>query len=235
MFWDNFLFGVFPYIALTIGIAGTIYRYNSNRYSWSSQSSQFLENKTLFYGSVPWHYGIVIILLMHILVAIFPGVLLAWNANTTRLYALELSGLALGFLALFGLLVLIYRRLTNSRIRAVTTSWDILVLIILIIQVLTGVGNAIFYKWGSNWYAAAAVPWIWSILTFRPDASMVATLPLNTKIHIFNALIFIGLIPFTRFVHFLAFIGPLKYISRSYQLVRWYNRNPKTEAIRQYK
>ncbi len=233
--WDNFLFAVFPYIALTIGIAGTIYRYNTNRYSWSSQSSQFLENKTLFYGSVPWHYGMVIILVMHILVIIFPGVLLAWNGSTFRLYLLELSGLALGFLTLFGLIVLIYRRLTNSRIRVVTTSWDIVVLVVLAIQVLTGVINAIFYRWGSSWYAATAVPWIWSILTFRPDPSMIATLPVNTKIHIFNAMLIIGLIPFTRFVHFLAFIGPLKYINRSYQLVRWYNRNPKTEAIRQYK
>ncbi len=235
MNWDNILFGQLPYVLITIGIFGTIYRFVSNRFSWSSQSSEFLENKTLFYGSVPWHYGIILILLAHIVVAFIPRVMLAWNASPGRLYAFELIGLILGFTALFGLLALIYRRLSNTRVRVVTSSWDVLVLIILIIQVVTGLGNAILYKWGSNWYAATAVPWIWSVITFRADASYIASLPLVTKIHVFNAMIFIAFIPFTRFVHFLAFWGPIKYLGRSYQLVRWYNRNERTEAIRQFK
>lgn len=233
--WDNILFGQLPYVLITIGIVGTLWRYTSNRFSWSSQSSQFLENKSLFYGSVPWHYGIIIILLMHILVIFVPGLLLKWNASPGRLYFFETVGLALGFLALIGLLTLIYRRLSNNRVRAVTSSWDVLVLIILIVQVLTGLGNAIFFKWGSNWYAGAAVPWIWSILTFSPKVQYVASLPLITKIHIFNALIFIAFIPFTRFVHFLAFWNPIKYLGRSYQLVRWYNRSARSEALRQLK
>lgn len=232
---DNILFGAVPYIAITIAIVGTIWRYNSNRFSWSSQSSQFLENKTLFYGSFPWHYGIIIILLAHIFAIFFPFAILGWNASPARLYAFELIGLALGFLALFGLLALIYRRLSNTRVRAVTSSWDVLVLIILIIQVVTGIGNALLYKWGSNWYAASAVPWIWSIVALSPKTAYIANLPLITKIHIFNAMVFIAFVPFTRFVHFLAFVGPLKYLFRSYQLVRWYNRNERTENIRQYK
>ena len=235
MNWDNVLFGQLPYVLITIGIFGTIYRYMSNRFSWSSQSSEFLENKTLFYGSVPWHYGIILILLAHIVVAFIPGAMLAWNSSPGRLYAFELAGLVLGFTALFGLLALIYRRLSNTRVRVVTSSWDVLVLIILVIQVVTGLGNAILYKWGSNWYAATAVPWIWSVITLRADPSYVANLPLVTKIHIFNAMIFIAFIPFTRFVHFLAFWGPIKYLGRSYQLVRWYGRNERTEAIRQFK
>jgi nitrate reductase gamma subunit len=235
MNWNNVLFGQLPYVLITIGILGTIYRFTSNRFSWSSQSSEFLENKTLFYGSVPWHYGIILILLAHIVVAFIPRVLLAWNSSPGRLYAFELVGLILGFSALFGLLALIYRRLSNNRVRAVTSSWDVLVLIILIIQVVTGLGNAILYKWGSNWYAATAVPWIWSVITLRADASYIANLPLVTKIHVFNAMIFIAFIPFTRFVHFLAFWGPLKYLGRSYQMVRWYSRAEKTENLRQFK
>jgi nitrate reductase gamma subunit len=235
MNWDNVLFGQLPYVLITIGIVGTIYRFMSNRFSWSSQSSEFLENKTLFYGSVPWHYGIILILLAHIVVAFIPRAMLAWNAAPGRLYAFELAGLILGFSALFGLLALIYRRLSNNRVRVVTSSWDVLVLIILIIQVVTGLGNAILYKWGSNWYAATAVPWIWSVITFRADASYISSLPLVTKIHVFNAMIFIAFIPFTRFVHFLAFWGPIKYLGRSYQLVRWYGRSERTEAIRQFK
>ena len=235
MSWDNILFGQLPYLVITIAIVGTIYRYQMNRYSWSSQSSQFLENKVLFAGSFPWHSGIIIILLFHILALFIPSAILGWNAQPARLYFLEISGLILGILTLWGLVMFIYRRLTDSRVRAVTSSWDVLVLIILAIQIASGVANAILYNWGSSWYAAVAVPWIWSILTLSPDVSYVANFPLITKIHIFNAMIFILLIPFSRLVHALAFIGPIKYLFRPYQVVRWYNRNATIPNYRQYK
>ena len=231
---NNLLFGVMPYVLLVLGIAGTIYRYNSNKFSWSSQSSQFLENRQLFFGSFPWHYGIMLVLLGHIIGFLTPGSILAWNSAPVRLYILEISGLALGFLALFGLLTLTYRRLTNNRVKALTTSWDVLVLIILLIQVVTGLGTAILYRWGSNWYAASAVPWMWSVLTLNPNVEYVANLPLITKAHIFNALVFIGLIPFTRLAHFFV-INIYKYLWRPYQVVRWYNRDTQTENIVQYK
>ena len=236
MNWDNLLFGQLPYVIITIAIVGTIYRYTTNTYSWSSLSSQFLENKVLFFGSFPWHFGIILVLLAHILVLFIPGTLLAWNSVPVRLYLLEISGLSLGFLALFGLLMFIYRRLTDSRVRSVTSSWDVLIMVILVIQILTGIGNAVLYKWGSNWYATAAVPWMWSIITLSPKVEYVASFPLMAKIHIFNAMIFILLIPFSRFVHFLAILGPIKYMTRPYQVVRWYAvRTPRTAHLRQYK
>jgi nitrate reductase gamma subunit len=58
---DRVLFGIFPYIALLNAVVVTLYRYFSNRFSFSSYSSQFFESKALFFGSIPWHYGILII------------------------------------------------------------------------------------------------------------------------------------------------------------------------------
>ena len=230
---NTILFGAMPYVLLTICIVGSIWRYRSNRYTWSSQSSEFLENNVLFFGSFPWHYGIILILLGHIFGIFFPSAILAWNGKPVRLYILELTGLALGFLALFGLLVFIYRRLTDIRVRAVTTGWDVVVLIVLLIQIVTGLGNAILYRWGSNWYAATAVPWIWSILTFRPDPSYVAGLRLITKVHIFNAMIFLAIIPFTRLAHFFV-LRIYGYLWRPYQVVRWYSRTAPPNIV-QYK
>ena len=227
------LFGAMPYILLTICVVGAIWRYTSNRYSWSSQSSEFLENSVLFYGSTTWHYGILIILLVHLFGLLFPRAILAWNGVPLRLYLLELSGLALGFLAFFGLLVFTYRRLTDVRVKAVTSGWDVLVLIVLLIQVFTGLINAIFYRWGSNWYAASAVPWMWSIFTLQPDPTYVSGLRLITKVQIFNAMIFIALIPFTRLAHFLV-IRPYAYLWRPYQVVRWYRREAPENTV-QYK
>lgn len=231
---NEFLFGGMPYVLLMTAIVGSIWRYTSNKYTWSSQSSQFLENKTLFFGSFPWHYGIITVLVGHIIGLIVPSAILGWNSAPIRLYILELTALSFGFLALFGLLALIYRRLTNTRVKALTSSWDVLVLIVLLIQVLTGLGNAILYRWGSNWYAGAAVPWMWSVFKLDPNVQYVANLPLITKAHIFNAMIFIGLIPFSRLAHFVV-INPYKYLVRPYQVVRWYRRGGPTVNIVQYK
>lgn len=231
---DKILFGGMPYVLLMIAIVGALWRFGSNRYTWSSQSSQFLENKVLFFGSFPWHYGIITVLLLHIVGLFVPKAILLWNGTPLRLYILELTVLSFGLLALFGLLTLIYRRLTNARVKSVTSGWDVLVLIVLLIQVLTGLGNAILYRWGSNWYAAAAVPWIRSIFALSPEPDYVANLPLITKVHIFNAMIFIALIPFSRLAHFVV-INPYKYLVRPYQVVRWYRRAPVTENIVQYK
>ena len=231
---NTVLFGYMPYVLVVLAIVGVIYRFNTSRFSWSTQSSQFLENRALFFGSFPWHYGIIFVLLGHIIGLITPSSILAWNSVPLRLYIFEVSGLALGLLAFFGLLALVYRRLTNNRVKALTTSWDVLLLIILLIQVATGLGNAILYRWGSNWYVASAVPWMWSVLTLNPNVEYVANLPLITKAHIFNALIFIGLIPFTRLAH-IFFINIYKYLWRPYQVVRWYNRDSRTENVVQYK
>ncbi|VAV82224.1 hypothetical protein MNBD_DELTA01-1778, partial [hydrothermal vent metagenome] len=48
MNWDYMLFGIVPYIFVAIAVVGTIWRYTTNRYTWSSLSSEFLENKVLF-------------------------------------------------------------------------------------------------------------------------------------------------------------------------------------------
>ena len=53
--FDNALFIGFPYATVAIAIAVTAYRFFFDPYSVSSQSSQFLENRKLFFGSVPWH------------------------------------------------------------------------------------------------------------------------------------------------------------------------------------
>lgn len=231
---DKLLFGAMPYVLLALGIAGAIYRYNSNRFTWSTQSSQFLENQTLFFGSVPWHYGILTVLLAHFIGFLIPGSILAWNSVPVRLYVFEATGLAMGLLALFGIVALSYRRLTNTRVKAVTSSWDGLLLILLLIQILTGVANALLYRWGSNWYAAAAVPWMWSVITFNPNVDYIANLPLLTKLHTFNAMLLVAIIPFSRLVHLFT-INIYKYLTRPHQVVRWYSRDPKTENIIQYK
>lgn len=231
---DTALFGQLPYVFVAVAIAGTLYRWYWNRFSWSGLSSEFLENKTLFWGSFPWHYGIITILLGHILALVWPGLIFWWNGSPPRLYALEIFGLMLGILALIGLLILVVRRATNPRIRSVTSTMDVVLIVVLLVQVITGVFQATMYRWGSNWYAGAAVPWMWSLASFDPNVGFIAGLPILTKLHIFNGMLFIALFPFTRLVHVLAFINPLKYLGRPFQVVRWYDeQKPTTPGSRE--
>ncbi|MBY0435004.1 MAG: respiratory nitrate reductase subunit gamma, partial [Cyclobacteriaceae bacterium] len=53
--WNNFLFIALPYIALAVCVIGTVFRIRYMPLSNSALSSQFLESKTLMWGSLFWH------------------------------------------------------------------------------------------------------------------------------------------------------------------------------------
>ena len=216
------LFGILPYVALAIAIVGTVWRYRTNQFSYSSVSSQFLENRQLFWGSVPWHYGIILILFGHLLGLFFPASVMAFNGVPVRLYILEGTGLALGLLVLVGLVILLLRRGINPRVRAVTSRMDLVLLLLLLLSIVTGVGTAIFYRWGSGWYVQTATPYLLSLFTFSLKVEYMASLPLLVKIHAVNAFVILAVFPFTRLVHMLSV--PLAYLWRPYQIVIWRRR-----------
>ena len=222
MTFDQFLYGVFPYVAITLAIVGTIWRYFSDRFSYTSLSSQFLENRQLFWGSVPWHYAILLVLLAHLLAFLFPS---AWGAllgAPGRLYLLEVSGMALGVVTTIAMLVLIFRRVGNARVSAVTTTADWFLLVALLVQVATGVFIAITMRWGGFWYLHTVSPWLWSLVSFSPKIQYLASMPFVVKLHAVNAFFLVALFPFSRLVHVVSI--PLAYISRPYQLVVWYRQ-----------
>jgi nitrate reductase gamma subunit len=221
---DFLLFAVLPYVAVVVAVVFGVYRYYKDRFSYSSLSSQFFENRKLFWGSVPWHYGILVILAGHLIGFLIPRSVLAWNGEPLRLYVLEAAALAFGLLTLWGLVVLIIRRAGSARIRVITTGMDVVLLLVLLIQVVAGLWTAIFYRWGSSWYAAFAVPYLYSLIKLDPDISLVVSLPLAVKIHIVGAFVLILLLPFTRLVHMLTF--PITYLWRPYQVVIWNRKRP---------
>ncbi len=219
---DSFLFGAFPYVAIVVMIIGLIWRYVTNQFTFSSVSSQFLENRQLFWGSVPWHYGIIIILLGHLAGILFPSGVRAFNGVPVRLYILEGTALALSLSLLAGLVLLMLRRGAYARIRKTTSFMDVVLLVILLLQVATGICIAIFYRWGSAWYVQTATPYIWSLFTLSPDVEYMSSLPLLSKLHAINAFVLIGFFPFTRMVHMLSV--PFAYLWRPYQVVIWQKR-----------
>ncbi len=220
---NEFLFGVLPYVAATLAIVVTVARWKLHPFSVSSLSSQLLESRKLYWGSIPFHWGLSTILLGHLLALIVPSGFELWNGAPLRLYLLEITGLALGLWAGFGIVVLIARRVSDARIRKVTSPMDIVVLVVVAAQILTGVWIAAGYRWGSYWGTAVFVPYIRSLLSFQPDPSYVEPLPLVLKLHVLSFFVFLAVFPFSRLVHIITL--PLQYFSRPWQKVVA-NRHP---------
>lgn len=219
MNWNVLLFSIFPYIALTLAVVVTAYRMVYRPFSVSAQSSQLLEQKRLFFGSVAMHWGLVLVLLGHLLALLIPKGLLLWNAVPLRLYLLEITGLGLGLWALLGTWVLFTRRLSVARVRAASTPMDYLVLVVILVSALSGVLTALFYRFGSFWFPAVMTPYLWSVLTLQPRPELIADLPFWTQLHVFNFWVFLAVFPFSRLVHIITV--PLGYVLRPWQIVIW--------------
>jgi len=78
---DNFILIVLPYLALATFLIGSIYRYRSRKFQVSSLSSQFLEGRKLFYGSVPFHWGVLFIFCGHLIAFLIPKLYLPGTAT----------------------------------------------------------------------------------------------------------------------------------------------------------
>ncbi len=229
---DSFLFIALPYVALLIFFIGTIVRYRATKFSVSSLSSQFLESKSLFWGSVPFHFGIIILFFGHLIGFLFPDTVLAFNSEPVRLLIIEISAFIAGLVLLFGLCMLLYRRLSNERVAVVTTKMDIFVELLILAEVVIGLLVAYNYQWGSSWFAAVLTPYLWSIFFLQPEIEAVSAMPWLLKAHVVGAYLIVALFPFSRLVHVL--VAPLHYIARPYQRVLWNwgrkeVRNPSTK------
>ena len=217
---NSLLFIALPYVASVVFIAGSIYRYRKTGFKISALSSQFLEGDTLFWGAVPFHFGMLVLFLGHLSAWLLPEATLFWNSQPVRLIILEVTAFTFGLSVLIGLIAMLVRRFTNPRVRIVTTRMDIAIELLLLVQVVLGCWIALGYRWGASWFASDLSPYLWSIVTFSPNIEAVSALPLVIKLHIAGAFAILFMIPFTRLVHFL--VAPFHYIVRPYQVVMWY-------------
>ncbi len=217
---NQLLFVALPYVALAIFLVGSVYRYLYRGFKVSSLSSQFLEGRKLFVGSLPFHWGLFFLFFGHLIAFLFPAGVIAWNGQPVRLLILECAAFGFGIAAFWGVCALIYRRLTNRRVQIVTSKMDVIVFVVLLVQIISGLMVAYFNRWGSSWFAAFLSPYLRSIFVFDPQIDAISTVnSVWLKIHVVSAFSIIAIIPFTRFVHFLVY--PIDYLWRSYQQVIW--------------
>ncbi|MBN8216937.1 MAG: respiratory nitrate reductase subunit gamma [Spirochaetes bacterium] len=223
--FDLFFFGVLPYLALALCLVVGILRFTVKRFSYSSLSSQFLEHRTLFWASLPWHLGIFAVLLGHFAVFLFPGFFRALLADHRILLAFEATGLIAAFISLIGLALFTVRRVFSGRIQSVTTTMDLAVLVLLLLQVGLGILTATLQRWGSLWATGVLAPYFDSLFRLQPDLALVKDLPFIIKAHAVLAFVIVGLIPFSRLIHMVSL--PFTYIPRRLQIVIWNFRRRK--------
>ena len=220
---NNFFFGIYPYIALGVGIMGTIARYERDPFTWKTSSSQLLRRKQLVVGSILFHLGVLVIFLGHfvgLLTPIWVFDALGISHGAKQLLAVVAGGIA-GVSGLIGGLMLFHRRWTDPRIRRTSSTWDILILAMLLAQLVLGLGT-IFVSLGhlDGHEMTKFMSWAQGIFTFdSAAASYVADVSIVFKLHLVLGLTIILVFPFTRLVHMLSV--PVRYFVRpGYQIVR---------------
>jgi len=219
---NEFLFGIYPYIALTVFFAGSLLRYDRDQYTWKASSSQLLSKKDMRIGSNLFHIGIIMLFFGHLFGLLTPHALYApfMDAGTKQLMAMTAGGI-FGLVCLVGMVLLIRRRLTDPRIRATSQFADLPILLILFVQLLLGLLTIPFsaqHPDGSSMLALAH--WAQHLVTFQGDAAgFVAGEAFVFKAHLFLGMTIFLLFPFTRLVH--VWSVPIQYLGRrGYQIVR---------------
>jgi nitrate reductase gamma subunit len=209
--WYTFIFTVFPYVCLTTFVVGHAYRYVTDRFGWNARSSEFLEKKRLFAGSLLFHGGILLTVFGHAGGLLIPQRLFdRFGIDAQGHMALAYwSGLAVGIAAFAGVLLLAWRRLSVARLKAVTTPNDLVTLAGLVAVIGVGLYNVVFGHFNVLYSVA---PWIRGIVTFTPDAGLMREVPLSYQIHVVAAWALLGFSPFSRLVHIWS--APLFYFFR---------------------
>lgn len=219
----EFLYGTYPYIALTVLVLGSIARYERDPFTWKSSSSQMLRRKQLVMGSILFHVGILVIFFGHLVglltpIAVFDFFGISHSAK--QILAIVAGGVA-GVMALVGGVMLFHRRWFDPRIRATSSFADIAILGLLLVQLILGLLTILVSLQHLDGHEMTLfMSWAQAIFTFDGQAAgYIRDVSILFKLHLFLGLTIFLVFPFTRLVHMLSV--PLRFLTRpGYQVVR---------------
>ena len=220
---NTVLFGIYPYISLTVLVVGSVIRYDREPYTWRSGSSQLLRRRQLVIGSILFHVGVLLILGGHIgglLTPLWVWEMLGVAHGAKQMVAIVLGGVA-GLMGIAGASLLVHRRFFDARVRKASTFSDNAIILILWLQLALGLLTiTVSARHLDGEEMVKFMRWAQSIFSFDPAASSyVGNADLVFKLHITLGLTIFVLFPFTRLVHMLSV--PVRYVWRpGYQIVR---------------
>ncbi|QYX57200.1 respiratory nitrate reductase subunit gamma [Roseovarius sp. SCSIO 43702] len=238
---DFIIFGIMPYAALTVLVVGSIARYDRDPFTWKSSSSQLLRRKQLFWGSILFHVGIIIVFFGH-LIGLFTPV---WVLDAIgvpywiKQWMAVIIGGPAGIVALVGSTLLLHRRLVDPRIRITSSFADIGIMVLIWLQLVIGlltITQTLQHMDGAE--MVRFMNWSQSIVTWNVNAwTTMVDVHWLYRLHIFLGLLITALFPFTRLVHMISgFAAPFRYLLTrpGYQIVRSRRRRSLEERRRAF-
>ncbi|MCY0935654.1 respiratory nitrate reductase subunit gamma [Streptomyces sp. H34-S4] len=230
---DLLLWGVLPYVSIALLIAGTAWRARFDKFGWTTHSSQLHESRLLRIGSPLFHFGMLFVILGHVVGLLIPK---SWtdavglSDHAYHLIALA-TGTVAGVAAAVGIGILVHRRFKVPAVRKATLRSDHVMYACLLGAMMLGLTatmlNSAGMMDGYNYRDGISL-WFRSLFTLTPDYHLMAAAPLAFKIHIIFGFVLFALIPYSRLVHM--FSVPLKYLFRPYVVYR--KRDPEQLANR---
>lgn len=220
---NHLLFGIYPYLCLTVFLLGSLIRFERDQYTWKSDSSQLLRAGQLRWGSNLFHVGVLFLFVGHSVGMLTPHVVYEHfiSAGNKQLMAMVSGGL-FGLLGFIGVTLLLHRRLSDPRIRRNSKTSDIVLLWLLWLQLVLGLATVPLsaqHLDGSMMMKLAG--WAQRIVTFQGGAvELLADTGWVFKTHMALGMTIFLVFPFTRLVHVWSGFGTVAYLARPYQLVR---------------
>ncbi len=227
---NQIAFGIYPYVALSVLVLGSVIRFDREPYTWRTGSSQLLRRKQLVTGSILFHLGVLVIFGGHFVGLLTPIIVfdaLGISHGFKQMLAIVAGGGA-GLVAILGGLILLHRRVFDPRIRANSSFGDTAILTILVLQLALGLATiplSLGHRDGQE--MIKFMSWAQGIFTFRGGvADYVADVHWIFKAHLLLGLTILLVFPFTRLVHMLS--APVWYLNRrGWQLVRTKHAMPR--------
>jgi len=220
----QFIFGVYPYIALVTFVLGSWIRFDHEQYTWKSDSSQFLSKASMRFASNVFHIGILGIFFGHLVGMLTPhSVFLALGISDAAHQGIAIfAGGIFGLMVILGGVILWLRRMFNARVRAASRWMDINILGWLILTACVGF-STIFWSMGHAEHQDFTVmirltEYVQSVVTLQANPDLLVGIDPVYKLHMFLGLSVFLFFPFTRLVHIWS--APVGYLFRAYQIVR---------------
>ncbi len=220
------LWGVLPYVTFVLLVAGLFWRHRYDRFGWTTRSSQVYESRLLNIASPAFHYGILFVLVGHVIGLFIPE---SWtdavgvSERTYHLFSLY-GGTAAGLVTVGGIALLVYRRRTRAPVFRATTANDKVMYLVLVAAIVMGMVAKLTHASGDGYdYRRSIAPWARSLFTLTPDTDLMAGVPVLYQIHALIGMALIALVPYTRLVHM--FSAPVQYLFRPYVVYR--SRDPR--------
>ena len=138
-------------------IVGHFWQYRYDKFGGTTRSSQLYESRLLRIGSPLFHFGILFVLMGHV---IGPGVPKSWTDKvgiSEGIYHVMAIGSIAGFATLVGMAILIYRRRTVGPVVSATTEMDKTMYLVLGSVIVLGLANTVIANIFGNYdYARAS-------------------------------------------------------------------------------